>query len=351
MRDAPDPRRHVHVESWLDITNIDGTVGTFPLMGGSVTAKAMEDRVGDYVLDATVPPTWQGMDLVPRRPVDWFSCFGQEAQVRWELTAGSDSWTVRSNRFVLEDRDVDDVIVLSGHGLLSRTWRRKRANARQWRAALARDVLASVLAQNQVPLRVDPGMPKDELPFLWTQGTDDWQAVLDMLEAVSGTLREDEWGAVLTGQHDAIEAPVVTLTDGDAGTIVSLPRSFRRTDIANHIVVRGTDSFTQQDFNAEARHREGALNPDGPYGYVTEEINNDAITRLAQAQLVATNTLVHRARYREVLRVETVTDWRLELDDPVEVRKGADVWWGRITATSMHTSGEGTMTLEVGTEQ
>ncbi|MBM9432333.1 hypothetical protein [Flaviflexus equikiangi] len=350
MRDAPDPRRHIHVESWLDVTNIDGAVGAFPLIDGSVTGKAMPDRTGDYVLDATVPHEWRGVDLVPRQPGDWFSCFGQEAQVRWELRAGSDSWTVRSTRFILEDREVDEAIVVSGHGLLSRTWGRKRPNARQWRAALARDVLGSVLAQNRVPLRVDSSMPKDELPFLWTQGTDDWQAVLDMLEAVSGILREDEWGAVLTGQPPAITEPVVRLTDGDAGTIVRLPRSFRRTDITNHVVVRGTDSFTQQDFNAEARHREGPLDPEGPYGYVTEEINNDAITRLAQAQLVATNTLVHRARYREMLRVETVTDWRLELDDPVEIRKGADVWWGRITAISMPVSGQGTMTLEVGTE-
>lgn len=353
-QNVPTPWQPITVTPSLEVRQPGGETRLFPVVGGSVTGKAMDDRTGDYILDVDVPARGN----VPVSPSDWFACAGQSARVRWLLESHGTQHTVWSNRFSLEEWETsgDGVLTVAGHGLLSRSWDHKDANARQWRSALARDVLTSVLAVDGVPVRTDPAMPRDELPRLWTQGTDRWDAVLDLLEAVSGVLREDQDGAVLRPQPGEIEtAPAIVLTDGVAATVdapatvVSAPRSFDRRDRPNHVIVRGTDAFTEKDFVTEAVEREGPYRPE-VYGWVTEEINSDSISRFAQAQTVATNTLVHRRRYRQVVSVECVTDWRIELDDPVEVRKGGERWWGRVVGIEFPIDGLGTMTVEVGVE-
>lgn len=353
MRDnAPAPWAPITVTPQLEVRQPTGETRLFPVVGDTVAAKAMDDRTGDYVLDVTIPGD------APSSDTDWLACTGQSARVRWELVSHGNTSVVWSNRFSLEAWDDTDpgLIRVSAHGVLSRVWDHKNAEARQWRAALARDVLGSIIAVDGVPLRVDPALPKDELPKIWTQGTDRWEAVLDLLEAVSGVLREDEFGAVLAPQPGPVtERPQIVLTNGHAAsldapaTVVSAPRSFDRRDRPNHVVVRGTDAFTEQDFVTEAVEREGPYRPEF-YGWVTEEINSDSISRFAQGQLVATNTLAHRRRYRQVITVSMVTDWRIELDDPVEIRKGPTTWWGRVVGVEMPVDGMGVMTVEVGVE-
>lgn len=353
MRDnAPAPWQPITVTPQLEVRQPTGETRLFPVVGDTVASKAMGDRTGDYVLDVSVPGE------APEGDTDWLACTGQSARVRWELVSQGNTSVVWSNRFSLEtwEEDSPGLITLSGHGVLSRVWGHKNAEARQWRSALARDVLGSIVEVDGVPLRVDPALPKDELPRIWTQGTDRWQAVLDLLEAVSGVLREDEHGAVLAPQPGEItERPAIVLSDGHSSsvdapaTVVSAPRSFDRRDRPNHVVVRGTDAFTEQDFVTEAVERDGPYRPE-LYGWVTEEINSDSISRFAQGQLVATNTLAHRRRYRQVVSVSMVTDWRIELDDPVEVRKDGTVWWGRVVGIEMPVDGMGVMTVEVGVE-
>ena len=349
MRQAPAPWQSIHVDAQIEVRQPDGATRLFRVVDGSVTAKAMEDRTGDYVLDVSVPA-----DKVSR---EWFSCMGQTARIRWVLTSHGQQYTIWSNVFLLEswEDDGDGLLTVTAHGLLSRVWDHQDASARQWRAALARDVITSILAVDGVPCRTAPDLPRDDLPRLWTQGTDRWQAVLDLLEAVSGVLREDEWGAVLASQPgEILSRPEIVVADGESragmpAVVVSVPRSFDRTDRPNHIIVRGTDAFTEKDYVAEAVERDGPFRPD-MYGWVTEEINSDTIIRLSQAQLVATNTLVLRRRYRQVLSVQMVTDWRVMLDDPIEVQTGGHTWWGRVVGVEMPITGDGVMTVEVGVE-
>ena len=344
MRAAPDPTRPVIVDVMLEVRQPTGETRLFPIVDGRIAQKAMEDRAADYVL---------AVDVLGGRPVgpeDWFACAGQTARICWTLTTGRDVHEILSNMFLLETWEYESgTVSLSGHGVTAKVWTHESAKPSQWRAALARDVLASILATDGVPVRVDSSLGKDELPARWVQGTDRWESVLNLLQAVSGLLREDPFGAVLKAQHGPIRQPVLTLTDGDGGTVVHVPSGFDRRDRINHVVVRGTDFVSGKDFAVEAVEREGPYRP-ALYGWVTEVVDGDEISRLAQGQLVATNTLALARQYREVVSVETVTDWRVELDDPVEIQADGLTMWGRVVGIEMDLSGMGTMMIEVGVE-
>lgn len=347
MRAAPSPAQPVTVDVALEVRQPTGETRLFPIVEGRIAQKAMEDRAGDYVLSVQVADVAR-----PASPWDWFACAGQTARVQWRLSTAQDTWEIWSNIFLLEtwEEETPGVLDITGHGVAAKLWTHEDARARQWLHALARDVLASLLAVDGVPVRTDPAMPKDELPARWVQGTDRWQAVLDLLESVSGLLREDPYGVVLKPQYSQIAtAPDLILTDGDGGTVVHVPTGFDRRDRPNHVVVRGRNSLTDKDFVTEAVETTGPYRP-ALYGWVTHVVDGDTVSHFAQAQLVATNTLVLKRHYRQVLRVECATDWRLELDDPVEVRTEGNSWWGRVLAIEMPLSGLGTMIVEVGTE-
>ena len=321
-----------------------------PPLDGSVTGKALDDGLADYVLDVTVPRVHEGRDMRPYSPNDPYSCAGHTAHVEWRLEAGGQTETVRSQRFVLETVEVDaQEIRLSGHGLLSHLQAHVAARPYQGkRPVTSRDAIASVLVDDGIQL-VNQGAPVRALAKSWTASTDRHQTVVDLVQGIPARLREDFYGAVLLPALDPPTMPEVTLTDGEHGTVVALPSAWDRADRPNHIVVRGQTGGDGPDFVAEAVEPEGPYAPSS-YGWVSEEIENDTITRLAQAQTVAWAELAKRRVFTRIARVTAVTDWRITLDQAVRVEADGASILGRVIGLEMPVSGLGEMTIEVGYE-
>lgn len=345
-----DPHKLITVATTL-VVERDGDEVRLPVVSGTVTAKALDDGTADYILDVDVAREHKGKDLTPAGPEDLLSCAASTAFIEWKLSTSGAHELHRSPRYTLEAYEVaGDTISLSGHGQLSRVWEHVDARPTQVSTVMtSRDVLMQTLSSDRVPVVLRPGVPVRRLPAGWVASTNRLETVVSLLEAMPGVLRENYYGAILAPVPAEVETYELELTDGDGGTVVSVPHEWERSWRPNHVIVRGVNSGGGPDFVAEAVDNDGLFAP-SRHGWVSVEIENDSVTSLAQAQTVAVNELWKRRRYSRVLTVRCVTDWRLELDAPVRVSAMGQSWLGRVVGVEMPVSGLGEMSVEVGVD-
>ncbi|MDR7189787.1 hypothetical protein J2Y46_002613 [Microbacterium sp. BE35] len=161
-------------------------------------------------------------------------------------------------------------------------------------------------------------------------------------------LRMDEWGQVLLKQPlaDEVSSVVVAFTDGEGGTVVSVPRVESRDRAYNHVVARS--SADGVDAWAEAVQTAGPMNA-ATYFRVTKFFSSPLLLNQAQCLAAAQTQLSDAVRPSRTVRVTAAPDPRIELDDPVEVMRDGFRDRGYVVAVELPlTVDDGPMTVDVG---
>lgn len=175
--------------------------------------------------------------------------------------------------------------------------------------------------------RVHPGLPARSIPRDFVFGTDRLRSIIELVSAWPARMRVAPDGVVEFLPALSLEdvPPAVTvLHDGVGGTVVGAPRKTDRQGVFNHVIVRVKPEGDAPEWQHEDWVKTGRLDVDR-YGWVSREVESNAIKGVAQAQSVAWQELAaSRVRLR-TLPVEHAVDWRLELDDPVTVRTSEGV--------------------------
>jgi hypothetical protein len=344
--------------SWLDNQLLTGSAG-IPIVSGRLSA-ARSLQVPER-LDFAVPELDRGTWWVPGAdPEHPLARYGQRIDVSIAVRSsisGPEALT-RLGRYVVHSWKHDDVaglVNVTCLGVLQRPAEDRFVVPESPRAG---GTLASEFRRLMVPgipVTIDPALVDRACPtsFQWPQ--DRLDALCEIAEAWPARILADQWGGLrLLPPLPAVPVPVLTLTDGHRGTVVSAPRSDTRDGAYNVVVGTSsvTDATAMDPLRAVAQVTTGpmAATDDGTgYGRVVRYWSSPLATTRATLQ-AAVNTMRDNAARPAVVRTVThAPDPRVELDDAVAVVRGDDEEWGWVVAAELPlTVGDGPARTDVG---
>lgn len=343
------------VQSWLGGVLLAGDI---PVVRGRVTAQVTQD-VPDR-LSITVPAetvvdghafSWRpGSD--PMHPL---GRYGQELQVSIVVrsSASADEWETRVGRFLITDwTDGDDgAIDVSAEGRLRRAKDALLTSPIQPMAGGTLTSEARRLLPAGMSAAFDPALTDRTCPggMAWSESR--LSALQEIADAWPALLRTDEWGQVIfRAPLPEVPTPVVSLTDGERGTVVGLARSDTRDGAFNQVVARSSASGVE-DVQAVASQLSGPMAVTSDYGPVTRIWSSPLITNRTQAQRSAQTMLASSLLPATSVPVTCAPDPRIDLDDPVEVWRGGDRLWGWVTGYDLPlTVDDGEMRIDLGVQ-
>lgn len=288
----------------------------------------------------------------PSSPADPLARFGQVLDVS-VLIAGV---LVRLGRFQITDwsDNPDGSIALIGAGMLQAVSDDRLIEATGPRDGGTLRSEFSRLTPGYMSVQFAPSLVDRECPKAMEWPEDRLKALYEIADAWPARLREDSWGGItmLPPLADT-PRPVVTLTDGEGGTVVGAPTSDTREGSYNVFVARS--SADGVDAQAVVAVADGPMSPTGDYLPVPKFYASPLLLTDEQCRATATemrNTSVRQSRIR---KVEMAPDPRLELDDAVElwVDRGTPLElreWGYVIGVELPlTVADGAMRLDVAT--
>lgn len=179
-------------------------------------------------------------------------------------------------------------------------------------------------------------------------------ALYEIADAWPARLREDSWGGIVVLPPLAdIPAPVVTLKDGEGGTVISAAISDSREGAYNIFVARSTANGV--DAFAVVTVPDGPMNPNGDYLPVPKFFSSPLLDNEDQCRAAATTMRDDSVRRSRVRQVEMAPDPRLELDDPVKLQADTGTAletdeWGYVIGVELPlTVNDGAMRLDIAT--
>lgn len=346
------------VQSWLGGALLSGDV---PVIGGRVTAQVTQDI--PERLSLTVP----AQTVVDGRPFSWrpgadpshpLARYGQELQVSVVVTSsavtdGAGEWETRVGRFLITDwSDGDDgTIDVTAEGRLRRVQDALLTSPTQPAAGATLASEARRLLPAGVSAAFDPALVDRACPagMAWSESR--LEALREIADAWPALLRTDEWGQVIfRAPLPDVPAPVLTLRDGDRGTVETVGRSDTRDGAYNQVVATSSASGVE-DVQAVASQASGPMAIDGEYGLVTKRWSSPLITSSAQALRSAQTMLASSLLPATSVPVVCAPDPRIDLDDAVEVLRDGERMWGWVTAYDLPlTVGDGPMRVDIGVQ-
>jgi hypothetical protein len=304
-------------------------------------------------LELTVPR----FSVVNNRTVDWLPAdprsplarFGQQLDV----TVIADGVETRIGRYLITDwEDAGDTVRVTGEGVLQSAVedRLTTPTAPRDDGTLKSEFLR--LLPPYMTARFDDALVDRPVPRAMEWDEDRLAALFEIADAWPARVRTDPWGQVLVLPplpSDAV--PVVSITDGEGGTLVGAPISDTRASAYNMVVARSSqDGVSAQ---AVARVLSGPMKPDGDYRPVPKFYSSPLLDDEAQCLSAAQKLLADAVRPSRVLRVEMAPDPRVQEDDPVEIITGKGTrreerFWGFVIGNDLPlTPSDGAQRLDV----
>lgn len=340
------------VSSWRGGTLLHASV---PVSRGHVVAKVGQSLT--QRLTMTVP-RWDGMDWRPNSDAHPLARYGQELQVSLvvESAVSDEEWETRVGRFLITDWDNDDprYVVVTAEGLLRRAADDKLTSPMQPRPGGTLVSEARRLLPVGMSAAFDPALTDRACPTGMSWSEDRLAALQEIADAWPARLRTDEWGQVqFLAPLPAVPSPVLTLTDGERGTLVAAPRSDTREGAYNRVVARSA-APDRADIQAVSEITSGPMSVTGPYGPVTRIFASPLITTPGQALASAQNLVRSSALPTQTIPVVAASDPRVDLGDAVDVVQDAGTddeshTWGWVTGYDLPlTVADGDMRIDVG---
>ena len=327
------------VSSWLAGRLLADDI---PVLSGRLTWDASAN-VPD-ALKMVVPRFDGRRDYLPTSPDAPLARFGQQLDVSIEV-AGVD---VRMGRYLIVDWDYDEsTITVTAAGLLQIAVDSRFLSTVAPRAAgtLRSEFLR--LLPEQMSAQFDPRLVDRAVPKAMSWSEERIDALWDIADAWPAVLRPDPWGQVLVKPAVAVSTrPVLSVKDGEDGTVVSVPRGDTRDGAYNIVVARS--SADGVDAQAIARVTSGPMNV-ATYNPVPRFYESPLLRTVAQCQATADAMRDDSARQSSVLKVTMVPDPRPELDDTIGVTRDGELFLGVVVAVDMPlTVADGDMRVDLG---
>ena len=328
------------VSSWLGGSLLAASV---PVASGRLVCSATQDapesltmRVPRFVADATLGRTfdWLPGDGDASHPL---ARYGQELDVsvvvRSSVTKG-DTVTRLARILIQSTRESDNgTVEVSGVGVLRHALTDLLTSPIQPTGTLASE--ARRLVPAGMGVSVDPALTDRACPQSMVWSSNRLDALQEIADAWPALLRCDEWGQVrFRAPLDAAPDPIVTLHDGEGGTVAGAPRSDSRDAAFNRVIARSSASGVEGVY-AVAEVTSGPMAAAGPYRPVTREWASPLIATTDQAAASARTMLGNSPRPAKVLPVTCAADPRYELDDPVAVVVDGVTTWGWIVGIDL----------------
>lgn len=351
---AGTPQYTCRVTSWLGGELLAATI---PVEGGRITAKATQEVPERLTLSVPrfAAPT-EGADVVDWRPGAAVRAplarFGQQLDVTIIVSsvATAQVWETRVGRFQISDwaDDDDGMITVSGEGILARPRDDKLTSITSPTGTLAQEARRILPAGMGVSF--DAALTDRACPTSMAWSEDRLGALREIASAWPALVRSDEWGQVrFRAPLPDVPVPVITLRDGEGGTLVSAPRADTRKDAFNVVVATSSDTDHADVFGV-AELTSGPMSVNGPYGRVVKRWSSPLLNSISTATAAAHTMLENSIRPAQSVPVTLAPDPRIDLDDPVRIIRGAD-WelWGWVTGYDLPlTATGGEMRIDVG---
>lgn len=319
------------VSSWLGPTLLEDSI---PVARGRVSAVAGQQVPEKVELSIPMFTTEAGRTVgwkpdTPRSPL---AKYGQMLDV----TITAENVDARIGRFLITDwQEQGGEISVTGAGLLQTA-----ADDRFTTTMAPRDdgTLKSEFARILPPYMTvifAPGLVDRPVPRGMEWREDRIEALYEIADAWPARIRMSPWGQVLVLPPLPPRAtPVLSLTDGERGTIVSAPTSEKRAGAFNIVVARS--SADGVDAQAIASVQSGPMAPNGDYRPVPKFFSSALLPDEAACDAAARSMLAEAVRPARRLQVEMAPDARVDLDDCVEIIRGKGTAnqtrdWGFVT--------------------
>lgn len=315
------------VWSWLGSRLLHSS--PIPVMSGRLTVDvtaAVPERV-----TLTVPRYADGVDWRPGDDAEHpLARYGQELQVSIVVSSslpaadGALEWETRLGRFLVvswEDAS-DGSITVEASGRLRRLEDAGLAAPTQPRGGATLASEARRLMPAGVSVAIDPALADRPCPAGMSWSASRLEALQEIADAWPARLRTDEWGqVVLAAPPPELPTPVLSLSQGERGTVVHALGSDTREGAFNEVVTTSSAQGAEGVF-AVAQVTSGPLSVTGPYGPVTRWWSSPLIRSTSQA-LASAKTILSRSMLpSRRLPVTCAPDPRVDVDDPIEVLHG-----------------------------
>lgn len=346
------------------------TAENIPVMGGHVTADVTQ--VVPERLTLTVPRYSPGAD---GRRFDWrpdsqshpLARYGQtiSVQIKTASSASRTTWTSRVGMYRIQGWTVqgDYSVTVEAVGLLQLMVGNRLSTPLTPRAA---GTLASEFRRLLVgpfSLSVDSSLTDRACPQSMAWEDDRLKALYSIAEAWPARLRSTPEGwrlALLAALPTTISTrPLVSLTDGVRGTVVTAPSSDTRDKTYNRVTATcsapGDPSSTPLSVTVD--QMSGDLSTTSAYGVDELKWSSPLATTIASLTASAKTLLADSVRPSRSIKVSVAPDPRLDIDDPVEIITDTNTpspitYWGWIVGYDLPlTVNDGPMQLNVGISQ
>ncbi len=359
--DSPGPRLLSGHAGWVPVltSRLGGRAlaDNIPILSGSAVAVA--DAEIPERLSFTVPEWADGMSWVPESADHPLAKYGQtiEATIMVRSLSGEQEFRTRIGQYRVQEWAFDDDgnVQVTALGVLCRA---KRARFRVPEVPRVGGTFASEFRRLMVPgvpVSIDPSLVDRPIPqsFLWEQ--DRLAALYEIADAWPARVRTDQYGTVrVLPVMPLTPSPVVELTDGVDGTLVSAPRSDTAEGVYNVVVgqASNTDSPAREAVTAVAEITSGplAVNADGTgFGESVRYVSSPLTTTYEEVLAMARTTRDAEQRKATVRSVTCAPDSRIELDDPIGMTRNGRREVGYVVGYELPlTIDDGDMRVDVG---
>lgn len=210
------------------------------------------------------------------------------------------------------------------------------------------------LTPSYMPVSFDLALVDRACPKAMEWDENRLNALYEIADAWPARLREDAWGGLqVLPPLPEVPAPVVTLTDGEGGTVIDAPTSDSREGAANVFVARSSADGVEAW--AVSRVDSGPMSASGPYLPVPTFFSSPLLLTEAQCLAAANARRSSSTRSSTVRKVTLAPDPRIELDDPVALVTGKGTPdeahdWGYVIGVEMPlTIADGDMQVDIAT--
>lgn len=331
-----------------------------PIVDGSLEYDNTQEVPGSVSLTLprfhTDPDTGEVIDLLPTKANAPLAAEGTQLAVSYVVSApgrGSETISLGWYRIQAWEEGDEGTISVSGNSLEALIQESRLLKPRTTgKGARYSDAFTGLLG-GLLPLLITADDTVRTSSEVFEE--DRLEALRKLCESWPARMFVDDTGTleVTPPFDDDNDTAVLTLTDGEGGTIVAAPRSGSREGVYNAVKASGEADGDKAPVSAVAYLRNGPRRWNGPYGNVPYFYTSPLLTTAAQARSAATTRLRNLQQIANPVTVETPPDPRIQEGDVLDITTvDRGTLTARVDALSFPLTYAETMTLtchELGT--